>query len=125
MTSGGVGDVDPTRQELRIAGRQAHDIVRFNGLLDEVAIWSRPLSAYEVGRLYNGDAGLALGDGVGFDPATLGPELWLDAADAATVLAVARNDLRRNYNGLFSLRASTSVRERLALEAYLARKWGL
>jgi hypothetical protein len=46
-------------------------------------MWQRSLSAFEVALLYNGGAGRAIASQI-FDPATLAPTIWLDAADAGT-----------------------------------------
>jgi hypothetical protein len=177
-TDGEVGDIHPTLNELRVGARQQSGD-RFLGSLDEVAIWQRPLSPYEVGLLYNAGAGQPLGEAP-FEPTPLTPRIWFDASDAATVSAaagqvaswldrsgsgfhlspvttsptwvqasknglptvrfdssadvlcspatpllalptavtiaiVARNDARRDYNGLFSVRASTAVHANLEL----------
>ena len=66
-TGAGIGDND---LNLRI-GNNPEQLGRgWDGLIDDVAIWGRPLSAAEVDTIYNGGAGQSIGDLVP-EPATM------------------------------------------------------
>lgn len=65
-TSGNIGDIYPTENETRIGARQSTGYPTFHGLIDEVQINSRGLSATEVNRLYaNGLRGTNVGNNIG------------------------------------------------------------
>lgn len=54
--AGAIGDFDPSRNELRIGGRQASPTA-FSGFLDDARVWKRALSRHEIAAGMNGQPG--------------------------------------------------------------------
>ena len=58
------GDAHPGEDEFRIGGRQNQPQF-FQGQIDEVSVWNRPLERDEIAALYNGGRGMPLAWGLG------------------------------------------------------------
>ena len=88
--------VNDERKGLAIGGNQVQNVNRsWNGLIDDVAIWNRPLSVDEVGEIYDGGvANNSLGDLLTFVPeipGNINGDLIVDRADVALFVAAYGN----------------------------------
>jgi len=60
--SASLGEAISTASSLDVRIGNNHNNTRFAGLMDQVAIWERDLTAEEIATIYNGGAGIALAD---------------------------------------------------------------
>lgn len=71
----------------------------WEGHIDDVAIWNRPLSPLEIGQIYNGGVGASVGSLLGVDPPILGDFNGDKAINLADFLIMADN-FHRNDAGI-------------------------